>query len=157
MTPRRVGILVLSIAVMAGAGSLAWHRSARSRAPEPCSSSGACEAKIAPSLAADAELPKGKPRLLEFTSEHCSACARMKPVLAAIERRCAAGDDAIVRVRIDEPAGAALAAHFGVGLVPAFVSVDAEGREVERFVGEQPPERLAVAVSEVRGSVCSAM
>lgn len=155
MTLRRLGIVVLSAATIAGAGWLASNRLLPDA--EPCARAGACEAKVPASVSVEAGLPTGKPRLLEFTSAYCAACARMEPVVAAVEERCAAGEGAIVRVKIDDPPGAALAAHFGVGQVPAFVSVDSDGREVERFVGEQPPERLAVAISEVRGSDCSAM
>lgn len=98
----------------------------------------------------------GKPRLLEFESSTCSVCARLAPVVKAIEARCAAGAGAVVRVQVDDEAGLAIAERYGVRALPTFVSVDALDEEVERSVGDQPAQRIARMLAEVRGEACSA-
>jgi cytochrome c-type biogenesis protein len=115
-------------------------------------SASACAVASAPGAQAGAALT-GKPRLVEFVSDHCPVCARMAPVLDGVVRGCDASDS-VVRVRIDDPSGAGLAARYGVRVVPTLVAVDAAGAEVERLVGEQTRERLSQALGEVRGSAC---
>ncbi len=83
-------------------------------------------------------------------------CAKLAPVVRAIEDACAQADGSIVRVNVDDPDGRALAGRYRVALVPTFVGLDAEGLEVGRMVGEQSPRDLARAVSEVRGEACRA-
>jgi len=106
---------------------------------------------------AGAEIPTGSPRLVEFMSSGCPACARMAPVLAQLEQTCVHEPDTIVRVNVDDAPGRALAARYGVRLLPTFMSVDAEGNEIERIVGEQPTARLAMAVGDVRGEACAGL
>jgi len=123
----------------------------------PCAV-GDAQACAAPALdgvdGSAAAVPKGRPHLIEFVSGHCTVCERMAPVVAELERACAMRDATIIRVNVDAADGKALAAHYGVRMVPSFVSVDAEGVEVERIVGEQPRERLALALADVRGEAC---
>lgn len=95
----------------------------------------------------------GKPRFVEFVSDHCAVCARMAPVLEDVVRGCDASD-AVVRVRLEDENGAGLASRYGVRVVPTFVSLDAAGAEVERRVGEQSRDDLARAIGEVRGRAC---
>lgn len=104
---------------------------------------------------AAAELPKGSPRLVEFMSVHCPACARMAPVMDRIERACASPPDTILRISLDDARGRWLAGRYGVRVLPTFMLVDAEGNEVERFVGEHPAAKLAMAVESVRGEACA--
>lgn len=122
--------------------------------------SGASSACAAPAIGAargDVDVPRGKPRLIEFHSEHCTACARMAPIVRDLEERCAHGGDTILRVTIDDDAGEALAARYGVRHLPTFVGVDSAGDEVERVVGEQPRARLAGLLGDVRGEACEAL
>ena len=98
----------------------------------------------------------GRPRLVEFVSGHCAVCAKMAPVVRALEDGCTRADGSIVRVNVDDADGRALASRYRVALVPTFVTVDAEGLEVGRLIGEQSPRDLAHAVSEVRGEACAA-
>jgi cytochrome c-type biogenesis protein len=130
-------------------------------AAAPCEApgAGACRAPELPGGAAIGEKPKGMPRLLEFTSGHCPVCMKMAPLLAQIERACAlpAGTVLHVDVDADDPRGQALMARYGVRLLPTFISVDSEGNEVERIVGEQTRERLLLALSDVHGRACPAL
>jgi thiol-disulfide isomerase/thioredoxin len=78
----------------------------------------------------------------------------MHPIISELEQLCPSG--LISRVSVDHATGRSLAQHYGVTLVPTFVSIDAEGREVERIVGEQPKQRLLLALSEINGAPCDA-
>ncbi|GAC1559258.1 MAG: hypothetical protein NVS3B10_18030 [Polyangiales bacterium] len=97
---------------------------------------------------------EGSPRLLVFSSADCPACARMKPVLAAIEHDCRAAED-ITHVDVDAEPGEGLAASYGVALLPTIVSVDAGGREVARLTGVQSAAAIERALEEVRGAKCA--
>jgi len=126
-------------------------------ADAPCETGeaeGACEAPLGGVVEGEIELPKGAPRLVEFVSGRCPACAKMAPLIDELERACVREPDTIVRINVDEARGRALAKHYGVRLVPTFLSVDADGNEVTRMVGEQPQEQLALAIGEVRGEAC---
>lgn len=101
-----------------------------------------------------AEIPTGAPRLVEFVSGRCPACARMAPVMEKLAASCVREPDTIVKVNVDEAEGRALAARYGIRLLPTFMSVDADGNEVTRIVGEQPAERMAMAIGDVRGEAC---
>lgn len=128
--------------------------------PAPCETgtAGACGVPGAAAPAAEPiDLVQGKPRFLEFESAHCTVCARMAPLVKELEDRCAKDAGTVVRVRVDDPAGRALAARYGVRFVPTFLNVDAEGEEVERSVGEQPKEQLARMLAEVKGEACAAL
>ncbi len=116
-------------------------------------SASACAAAIPTLGAPSAEAITGKPRLVEFVSDHCVVCARMAPVLERVARSCDAAES-VLRVRVDDPNGAGLASRYGVRVVPTFVSVDAAGGEVDRLVGEQDSVAIARALGEVRGARC---
>jgi cytochrome c-type biogenesis protein len=133
--------------------------SAPGAAPAPCEVPGAtsCAAPDSVEGAAIGEAPTGMPRLIEFTSHHCPVCAKMDPLLRQIERACASPAGTVLRVDVDDEGGRALMARYGVRLLPTFISVDSEGNEVERIVGEQTRERLALALGEVRSSACPAL
>jgi cytochrome c-type biogenesis protein len=100
-------------------------------------------------------LPSGSPHLVEFVAADCPICAHMAPILREVERACGADDGTIVRVLVDSASGRALAQHFGVHAVPTFLRLDAAGNELERIVGAQPREKLALAVESVRGETCT--
>jgi thiol-disulfide isomerase/thioredoxin len=90
--------------------------------------------------------------LVEFVSGHCSVCKKMHPLLTDLEQRCAQG--LIVRINVDETNGRQLAAHYGVSMVPTFVSIDPVGGEVQRIIGEQSKERLILALNDLGGKPC---
>jgi cytochrome c-type biogenesis protein len=102
-------------------------------------------------------IPLGRPHLVEFVSDHCTVCARMAPVVESLERACAQGDGSVVRVNVESSAGRALAQRFQVHAVPTFLQLDAEGEEVERVIGEQTQEQLALALQSVRGTACKSL
>jgi thiol:disulfide interchange protein len=81
----------------------------------------------------------------------------MAPLLDQIERACTSPAGTVLRVHADDPGGQALMARYGVRLLPTFISVDSDGNEVERIVGEQTRERLALALGDIRGSACPAL
>jgi cytochrome c-type biogenesis protein len=118
-----------------------------------CTESAACDAKIAATHTEISieELPRG-PALVEFVSGHCSICKKMHPLVSDLEQRCTRG--LIVRVNVDDPSGRQLAAHYGVSMVPTFVSIDPSGGEVERIIGEQSKERLILALNDLGGKPC---
>jgi thioredoxin-like negative regulator of GroEL len=119
-------------------------------------SSEACRAAAHGGRAGIAHHPYGQdgPRLLFFSSAECPACARMKPVLAGVERDCHAGTD-IAHVDVDADPGEGLAAAYGVTLLPTLMSVDAAGHEVARLTGVQSAEAIERALEEVRGAKCA--
>jgi cytochrome c-type biogenesis protein len=139
--------------------SAAANEPTAAAAPAPCEVPGATSCAAPDSLegALVGEAPAGMPRLLEFTSDHCPVCAKMAPMLDQIEHACASPAGTVLRVDVDDTGGRALMARYGVRLLPTFISVDSEGNEVERIVGEQTRERLALALSDVRGSACPAL
>ena len=63
----------------------------------------------------------------------------------------------VLRINADDPAAKALMARYGVRLLPTFLSIDADGHEVERLVGEQTHERLSLAVGDIHGRACNAL
>ena len=124
-------------------------------ATEACERDAGHAAKgAAPGVLAEAT-PRHEPHVLEFSSRSCTACARMAPVVAAVERACSGGDGAIVPVDVDDAPGEQLASRYAVTLLPTFMSVDADGNEVERLEGIQTGPRLAEAVAAARGSACA--
>lgn len=96
----------------------------------------------------------GRPRLLAFSSAHCPACERMKPVLAEVESACSAATE-IARLDVDTPDGERVGAAYEVEAVPMFLTVDASGREIVRLVGVQSKERLEQAIEGLAGTRCA--
>jgi cytochrome c-type biogenesis protein len=130
--------------------------------PDHCDGPGAKACLFAESLAeveSDAALavPLGRPHLVEFVSDHCTVCARMAPLVESLEHACAQGDGSVVRVNVESSAGRALAQRFDVHAVPTFLQLDAEGEEVERVIGEQTHDQLALALQSVRGAACKSL
>lgn len=103
----------------------------------------------------NASIPTGKPRLLEFTSAHCASCGRMAPLVKRLELKCTAHDGTILPVDVDTDTGDQLATRYAVNELPTFIEVDSDGNEVSRLVGEQPRERLRVALADVNGVLCT--
>jgi len=142
---------VIAIALLGGVAVLGHWTSVRDGA---CGASGeACRARA---LRGDPSLARleDRPRLVVFSSASCPACARMKPVVAEVERDCGAAKD-VAHVDVDDDTGESFAAAYGVTLLPTFLSVDARGREVARLTGVQPAATLERALEEVRGAKCS--
>lgn len=118
---------------------------------------GSCTRMSPGASQAEAAVPTGKPRLLEFTSKHCPSCARVAPVVQKLERECTAHDGTILPIDVDSETGDSLANRYSVNDLPTFIMIDANGAEVSRLVGEQPRQRLAVALADVSGVVCQVL
>ena len=134
--------------------------SASGSRPDHCDGAKACSfAESRAEVESDAALavPLGRPHLVEFVSDHCTVCARMAPVVENLERACAQGEGSVVRVNVESSAGRALAQRFNVHAVPTFLQLDAEGEEVERVIGEQTHEQLALVLQSVRGAACKSL
>ena len=126
-----------------------------------CATGEACPAhapsgRAAAKGVAGARPSPGQPQMIVFSSQSCPACARMAPVVDAAARACG-GERDVVHVDFDDDAGEALAATYGVSLLPSFVSVDADGLEVARLTGVHPQEHLEQAIEEIRGVRCAAL
>lgn len=125
-----------------------------------CEGALACDRPVAAAKGGDtaaAVVPGDRPHLLEFTSPHCAVCERMAPLVAELEASCTRHDGTILRVDVETPAGEALATRYHVSKLPTFVSVDAEGHEVERHEGEMPRAGLSLRLAELRGEACPAL
>lgn len=145
----------MGVAVAAFALSLAYAGVRQLRAAATTSCTGPQASTCSTGAGTEAEphtVLRGRARLVEFVSGSCPVCQRMAPGVRDLERDCAADPGALLRVRVDEPHGRALAASYGVRLVPTFVSVDASGAEVFRLVGEQSRSELEVALRDVTGA-----
>jgi cytochrome c-type biogenesis protein len=166
---RATGVVLLGVGALMLADRLVWLAPpadapvAASTSEEPachgdcaCGAEG-CATDLPEGAPADPDAAiVGAPRLVEFVSGHCAVCAKMAPIVREVEARCAGDGDAIARIDVDAPEGRALAARYAVRVVPTFLSVDAEGHEVARLVGEQEAARLSRAVEETRGARCAA-
>ncbi|MCX7974680.1 MAG: thioredoxin family protein [Candidatus Aminicenantes bacterium] len=73
------------------------------------------------------------PILLDFYSDNCPHCLRMKPILERLAKR-RAGEIMVVRINVDHYPE--LAAGFGINSVPTFVIIK-KGTEVDRLSGSQ--------------------
>ena len=67
------------------------------------------------------------------------------------------GEHDVSLIDFDGEAGQALAATYGVSLLPSFVSIDAAGHEVARLTGVQPQQSLERAIEEIRGVRCASL
>lgn len=73
------------------------------------------------------------PLLIEFYSDNCPHCLRMKPIVERLARR-RAGEIMVIRVNVD--LYPELAAGFGIDSIPTFIVVK-KGSEVGRLHGYQ--------------------
>lgn len=102
----------------------------------------------------EAPVPIQGASMLEFSSDDCPVCTRMRPVLDRLVRACADLGDRIVRVDVATPHGKALADRFGVRGTPTFILFDDDGRETDRLLGETSREDVAAAVERATGFSC---
>ena len=156
--------LVLAVGVVACAfvagnyGRAAWDaRVATNNVDAPCDdpNATACKGHVKAN-AGVADRVVGAPRLLVFSSASCPACKRVAPDLARAVASCNASS-VVDHVDVDEDEGSALAARYGVSLLPSFVSVDADGVEVSRLTGVQSERAIEDAIAEVRGARCAVL
>ena len=79
----------------------------------------------------------------------------MAPLVKSLERDCTARDGTILQIDVDGDEGEALAERYDVNQLPTFLMIDSKGDEVVRLVGEQPRQRLAIALADVNGVLCA--
>jgi len=109
----------------------------------------------------------GKMTLLDFWASWCGPCRESLPDLKALQRTYGSDQLEVISVNEDknENAGRHFAAEsgmnwevqfdpggqtsrqYGVQAYPTFILMDSNGREVQRFVGEDPAEPLAVRIA----------
>lgn len=152
---RTAGVLMLGVGALLASDKLSTLTPSLSIAAGCGPEAKACEAGPSSPNSNSAnleQLPKG-PALVEFISGHCTVCQKMHPIVAELERTCAPG--LISRINIDDTTGRAIATHYGVTLVPTFISIDDSGSAVQRSVGAQTKEQLKLALAEISGAPCS--
>jgi thiol:disulfide interchange protein len=93
-------------------------------------------------------------RLLEFSSQHCPACQRMRPTLDRLVRACEL-DSLVLHVDVSTSHGQSLAHRHAVRATPTFVLVDEAGRERARILGETSANDIAAAVEKAFGISCA--
>ena len=81
----------------------------------------------------------------------------MAALVKSLERDCTAQDGTILQIDVDRSEGEALAERYNVNQLPTFLMIDSKGDEVERLVGEQPRQRLAIALADVNGVLCATL
>jgi thioredoxin-like negative regulator of GroEL len=121
-----VGLVLLWVAVVAGARFRRWRRVDRMRNPE---------------------LSQGKTTVLFFTGEHCSVCHyRQKPALDVV-RSSHNGDLRVVE--LDAAEENSLARRFGVLSLPSTVVLAADGTVGAVNYGFAPSDQLNAQVASV--------
>jgi thioredoxin-like negative regulator of GroEL len=121
-----LGLALLWVAVVAGAGYRRWRRVDRMRNPE---------------------LSQGKTTVLFFTGEHCSVCHhRQKPALEVV-RSSHNGDLRVIE--LDAAEESSLARRFGVLSLPSTVILAADGTVGAVNYGFAPSDQLNAQVASV--------
>lgn len=93
-------------------------------------------------------------KFLEFTSNECPVCRRMRPVIERLAATCSELDTSRVLVDVTTASGRALADQHHVRGTPTFVLLDEHGVERARLLGENSREELAAAVERAFGVSC---
>ncbi|HEV3164170.1 MAG TPA: thioredoxin domain-containing protein [Isosphaeraceae bacterium] len=95
-------------------------------------------------VATAAAEPARDPVILDFHSETCGPCRQMRPAIDLLIEK------GYPVKSIDTQKAPALTSKYHVTAVPAFIIVDAEGRELERTEGLQPAAQLAALYRQAR-------
>ncbi|MBI2265215.1 MAG: thioredoxin fold domain-containing protein [Armatimonadetes bacterium] len=88
-----------------------------------------------------ASQPVGKPVVLEFYADWCTACTKMKPTLTELESRYK-GKVFFAFLNVDDAGNTPLVEKYGVRAIPNVLFFDPEGRMTEQLVGAQDKKRL---------------
>lgn len=154
-----VGLAAAAVWTLAGAFADLQH------APEALAADGGAESTCAlghtcalPSGVTHAGphlvLPANGAQFLEFTSDECPVCRRMRPVIEQLAATCSELDAGRVRVDVTTSDGRALADRHHVRGTPTFVLLDEHGVERARLLGENTRAQLAAAVEKAFGVSC---
>jgi cytochrome c-type biogenesis protein len=109
---------------------------------------------VEPSAAA-AELPIAEAQFIEFGSQDCPVCRRMRPVVEKLMAACTELDARITHVDVTTAEGRALADRHRVRGTPTFVLLDGRGNERARLLGDNSSEALSAALEQAFGVSCS--
>lgn len=85
----------------------------------------------------------GETQILDFSAEWCGPCQSMQPVVEQLQRE----GHKISRIDVDR--NKQLVQQYGVGAIPCFVFL-ADGKEVDRVVGETTRERLLQRIERIQ-------
>lgn len=88
----------------------------------------------------DTFLQSDSPVLLEIQSPYCLACATAKPIVDRIEAN--HPELEVIRVNIQDRAGADLAQRFNTRVTPTFLLFDVDGQIVLRTFGAIDPQAV---------------
>lgn len=106
---------------------------------------GAGESSLDEAQDVRAAIGSGHPVLVEIQSPYCLACAAAKPTVDRIERE--NPQLQVIRMNIQDPAGAQLANEFGTRVTPTFVLFDFDGTELLRAFGSVRPDEISERIS----------
>ncbi len=134
-------MVVVGIAVAAPGVTDLWSRTAQTHSPS--------------SAPADLMQPAGKPRLIEFYTQRCPVCSRMKPLVEQLRLDCVGHDIEVVAVDISQPANAHLAQQYAVHAVPAFMLLDENGEQAGQLYGAQDLGELRAAAAGLIATSCA--
>ena len=94
---------------------------------------------------ARSEAANGLPVLVEIQSPFCLGCVALKPAVDKLESEMA-GQLVVRRVDIQTAEGRALMKQYGMEFTPAFILLDAAGREQWRATGSLDAEAIRAAL-----------
>jgi thiol-disulfide isomerase/thioredoxin len=86
-------------------------------------------------------LADGRPTLVEFYADWCTACRAMAPAMESLEKRHQGALD-VVLLNVDNPRWQEEIDQYGVNGIPHLEFFDGEGRSVGRSLGARRPEEL---------------
>jgi thioredoxin 1 len=94
-----------------------------------------------------AALQSGRPSVVDFGSNTCPPCIRLRPVMRALKD---AHKDRINVLFLEVSANRDLALHYKVRLVPTVIFFDAQGREVQRKIGFMDREAIEEVLRDLK-------
>ncbi len=101
------------------------------------------------SLPLEVALSNGKPTILEFYAEWCSACQAMAPIIAELEASFN-GEVNLVMLNVDNTKWLPELAQYRVNGIPHFEFLNRDGRSIATAIGSQPPLVMAQYVTALK-------